>query len=156
MGPNSGTGKWPGLSDPAHRHPAELRDLDRRECLRLVAAQVIGRVLFTDAAMPAAQPVNLLLVGEEVLFRTASGIKLAAAERHGVLGFEVDHIDLDTATGWSVLGLGRSYEVTDLARLAELTTRLPEPWAPGQTAHTIAIPLQRLTGRALRAVSGIA
>jgi hypothetical protein len=34
-------------------------------------------------------------------------------------------------------------------RLAELAERMPAPWAPHRTAHTIAIPLQRLSGRRL-------
>jgi nitroimidazol reductase NimA-like FMN-containing flavoprotein (pyridoxamine 5'-phosphate oxidase superfamily) len=128
----------------------ELDELGRDECLRLLAGQVIGRVVFTDSAMPAAQPVNYLLSGEEVLFRTANGSKLAAAVRRAVLGFQTDQIDPASATGWSVLGIGQSYEITDPARLDLLERTLPTPWAPGQAVHTIAIPLTRLTGRILR------
>jgi hypothetical protein len=128
----------------------ELDELDRSECLRLLAGQVIGRVVFTDSAMPAAQPVNYLLSGEEVLFRTADGSKLTAAVRKSVLGFQTDQIDTDTETGWSVLGIGQSYEITDPTRLELLGRTLLNPWAPGQGVHTIAIPLTRLTGRILR------
>ena len=109
----------------------ELDELDRRECLRLLAGQAIGRVVFTDSAMPAAQPVNYLLSGEEVLFRTANGSKLAAAVRRAMFGFQTDQIDTDSATGWSVLGVGQSYEVTDPTRLELLKRTLPTPWAPG-------------------------
>ena len=31
---------------------AELMELDRADCLRLLAAGVVGRVVFTEAAMP--------------------------------------------------------------------------------------------------------
>ncbi|MDX6584841.1 MAG: hypothetical protein QOI10_4025, partial [Solirubrobacterales bacterium] len=108
------------------------------------------RVVFTDSAMPAAQPVNYLLSGEEVLFRTANGSKLSAAVRRAVLGFQTDQIGTDSATDWSVLGIGQSYEITDPTRLKQLERTLPTPWAPGQGVHTIAIPLTRLTGRILR------
>jgi uncharacterized protein len=128
----------------------ELDQLDRRECLRLLAGQVIGRVVFTDAAMPAAQPVTYLLSGEEVLFRTANGSKLAAAVRKAVLGFQADQIDPETATGWTVLGIGESYEITDPFRLAQLERNLPILWATAHAVHTIAIPLNQLTGRILR------
>jgi uncharacterized protein len=126
---------------------AELVALDRHECLRLLAGGRIGRVVFTDAALPAAQPVNYLLDGEEVVFRTGVGSKLAAAARRAVVAFQVDDIDVDAETGWSVLGVGEAYEVTAPTRLAELAERLPIPWAPHRTAHTISIPLQKLTGR---------
>jgi uncharacterized protein len=123
--------------------------LDEAECLRLLEGNVIGRVVFTDAALPAAQPVTYLLDGEEVVFRTGGGSKLAAATRGAVVAFQVDEIDTSTRTGWTVLGVGEAYEVVVPDRLAELAVRLPAPWAPNRTAHTIAVPLQRLTGRRL-------
>jgi nitroimidazol reductase NimA-like FMN-containing flavoprotein (pyridoxamine 5'-phosphate oxidase superfamily) len=130
----------------------ELVELDEAECLRLLTKSEIGRVVYTDAALPAAQPVTYLLDGEEVLFRTAGGSKLAAATRGAVVAFQVDEIDPRTRTGWTVLGIGEAYEVLDADRLADLATRMPEPWAPNRTAHTISVPLWRLTGRRLIAV----
>lgn len=127
----------------------ELVELGRDECLRLLAGQEIGRVVFTDAALPAAQPVTYLLDDEEVVFRTGSGAKIAAATRNAVVAFQVDRIHPGTRTGWTVLGVGQAYEVVVPDRLAELARRMPAPWAPGRTAHTIAIPLQRLSGRRL-------
>jgi nitroimidazol reductase NimA-like FMN-containing flavoprotein (pyridoxamine 5'-phosphate oxidase superfamily) len=133
----------------------ELIELDHDECLRLLAESTIGRVVFTDAALPAAQPVTYLLDDEEIVFRTGGGSKLAAATRNAVVAFEVDQIDVTARTGWSVLGIGEAYEVVVPGRLAELAERMPDPWAPGRTAHTIAIPLQRLTGRRLTVVPAV-
>jgi nitroimidazol reductase NimA-like FMN-containing flavoprotein (pyridoxamine 5'-phosphate oxidase superfamily) len=127
----------------------EFVELDRAGCLRLLAVGVVGRVVFTESALPAAQPVNYLLDDEEVVFRTANGSKLAAATRRHVVAFQVDRIDEVSRSGWSVLGVGEAYEVVDPVRLAELADRLPPPWVPGQGLHTISIPLQRLTGRCL-------
>nr|WP_275404023.1 pyridoxamine 5'-phosphate oxidase family protein [Pseudonocardia acidicola] len=116
------------------------------ECLRLIAGSMIGRVVFTDSALPAAQPVTYILDGHEVIFSTANGSALAAAMRDAIVAFEVDEIDLDTRAGWSVLGVGRPYEITDVDRLALLGAgSCVVDGAP----HTIAIPLQRLTGRRL-------
>jgi nitroimidazol reductase NimA-like FMN-containing flavoprotein (pyridoxamine 5'-phosphate oxidase superfamily) len=129
-------------------------ELDEAECLQLLAGHEIGRVVFTDSALPAAQPVTYLLDDEEVVFRIRSGSKLAAATMGAVVAFQVDHIDARTRTGWTVLGVGKAYEVTDPKRLAELAERMPDPWAPNRTAHTVAISLQRLTGRRLVALSG--
>jgi nitroimidazol reductase NimA-like FMN-containing flavoprotein (pyridoxamine 5'-phosphate oxidase superfamily) len=128
---------------------AELTELDRTECLRLLAGGIVGRVVFTEAALPAAHPVTYLLDGEEITFRTTGGGKLAAATLHRVVAFQVDEIDLEARTGWSVLGVGEAYEVTEPGRLADLVKRMPPPWAPSRQDHTVAIPLQRLTGRRL-------
>ncbi|RTL69493.1 MAG: pyridoxamine 5'-phosphate oxidase family protein [Pseudonocardiaceae bacterium] len=127
--------------------PSRLLELDRGECLHRLAGVAVGRVVFTEAAMPAAHPVNFLLEGEEILFRTGPGSVLFAAGRGNVLAFQADHIDPAARTGWSVLAVGHAYEVTDIARLAHLDARLPTPWVPGRAGHTVAIPAQRLTGR---------
>jgi hypothetical protein len=101
--------------------------------------------------LPAAQPVVYLLDDEEIVFRTQNGSKLAAATRHAVVGFEVDDVVLQAHTGWSVLGIGEAYEVVDPARLAALADAHTDPWVRGHDAHTIAIPLQLVTGRRLTA-----
>ena len=129
---------------------AELKEIDRPGCLELLASGQIGRVVYTEAAMPAAHPVNYLLDGEEVVFRTGAGAKLAAASRGVVVGFQADEIDVERRSGWSVLAVGEAYEILDPARLSELADRLPTPWASDRTGHCISIPLQRLTGRWLR------
>jgi hypothetical protein len=128
---------------------AELVELDRGTSLRLLATSAIGRVIFTDGALPAAQPVTYLLDHEEIIFRTANGSKLAAATRNAIVAFEVDEIDSVNRSGWSVLGVGHAYEVTDPQRLADLADSTPRPWVPGPLPHTTAVPLQRLTGRQL-------
>jgi nitroimidazol reductase NimA-like FMN-containing flavoprotein (pyridoxamine 5'-phosphate oxidase superfamily) len=129
--------------------PNELFDLERGECLRLLARGLVGRVVFTDAALPAAQPVVYQLDDEEIIFRTRNGSKLAAATRHAVVAFEVDDVDVETRSGWSVLGIGQAYEIVDPVRLAELAGAHLDVWVPGHDAHTIAIPLQIITGRRL-------
>jgi uncharacterized protein len=127
----------------------ELVELDRGECLRLLAGHDIGRIIFTDAALPAAQPVGYLLDDEEIVFRVPDGSKLAAAARDAVVAFQVDRLDAGTRTGWSVLGVGRAYEVVVPSRQAALAERMPAPWIPHCPARTFAIPLQRLSGRNL-------
>jgi len=132
---------------PAPAGPGELNELGRSECFRLLAGGVIVRVAFTDAALPAVQPVSYHLDGEEIVFRTRNGSKLAAATRHAVVGFEVDEFDVPARAGWSVLSIGEAYEVVDPARLAAVARDFPDPWVRDHDAHTISIPLQVVTGR---------
>lgn len=132
---------------PDRTASVELVELDEAECFRLLTGHEIGRVVFTDAALPAAQPVTYLIDDGEVVFRAGRGGKLAAATRNAVVAFQVDRIDTGTRTGWTVLGVGKAYEVVGPTRLAELADRMPLPWAPHRTGHTIAIPMQELTGR---------
>jgi nitroimidazol reductase NimA-like FMN-containing flavoprotein (pyridoxamine 5'-phosphate oxidase superfamily) len=119
----------------------EPADLTRDGCLRLLGAATVGRIVFTEAAMPAVEPVGYRLDGEEVVFHVAHGGTLAVATKNAVVGFQVDSIDLETDTGWSVLGIGKAYEVVDPDRLAR---------GRAGTRLVVAVPMERLSGHRLR------
>ncbi|MFR9800954.1 pyridoxamine 5'-phosphate oxidase family protein [Pseudonocardia sp. RS010] len=127
----------------------DLVEIDRAECLRLLATADLGRVIYTEGAMPAAHPVTYVLDREEIVFRSAGGPTLVAATRGAVVAFQVDEIDADDHTGWSVLGIGQAYEVTERSRLSTLVRLGRSPWPTGRNGHAISIPLARLTGRRL-------
>ena len=120
----------------------EPADLTREDCLHLLGARGLGRVVFTASAMPAVQPVSYVRHGDEVVFRVADGGPLSTATRHAVVGFQVDDIDPQTRAGWSVLGVGQAYEISDADRRS-----LP---VAGSETHTVAVPLQQLTGQRVR------
>ncbi|WP_433505835.1 pyridoxamine 5'-phosphate oxidase family protein [Pseudonocardia halophobica] len=124
--------------------------IDRAECLRLLTVTDVGRVIYTENALPAAHPVTYVLAGEEVFFRTGSRTKAAAASKGAVFALQVDAIDFDDLSGWSVLGVGQAYEVTDPDRLADLDRHVPRPWLPDHDEYTIGIVLSRLNGRRVR------
>ena len=132
---------------------AELVVLDRADCLRLLRRGVIGRVVYTAGALPAAQPVGYAVRGEEIIFRTGEDSLLRAAAGNEVVAVEVDdgdsHGDLDgdIQMRWSVLAIGKAYRVIDADRLAELAAVVPRAWAPGPTVCTVAVPARLLTGR---------
>ncbi len=134
-------------TDPGER--STLERLERPECVRLLQNGLIGRVVYTYDAMPAAQPVNYAVDDDEIIFRTDGGDKMKAAVNNAVIGFEVDEFDAAARTGWSVLAVGQAYHVIDGERLAALASVLPPPWATGRSTYTVAVPLTKLTGRRL-------
>jgi len=106
-------------------------------------------VVFTDQALPAALPVNFALLDGEIVFRTATGSKLAAALAKAVVAFQADDIDPAFETGWSVLVQGWATLLSrpdDLARAHTLALR---PWAPGERWHFVRISSEVVTGRRL-------
>jgi uncharacterized protein len=122
--------------------------IDRQECMQLLARGGLGRVaVVPDGVRPTVLPVNYVLDGESIVFRTAAGSKLTAALRNGHAAFEIDGADPLGHTGWSVVVAGHAEEITDpdeLARAAELPLR---PWADGDKPHWVRIPTDRVTGR---------
>lgn len=121
--------------------------LDRAECLRLLASEVVGRVAVVDGDRPVVLPVNYAMDGDDVVFRTAEGTKLDAAVRGATVSFEIDHADRIYQTGWSVLVSGRAELVTDAAELARVR-RLPlRPWSTHDASNWIVIRAEEITGR---------
>nr|BFE79301.1 hypothetical protein GCM10020093_019020 [Planobispora longispora] len=70
-----------------------LRVLSRAECLELLASVPIGRIVFTDRALPAIQPVNYVLDGNRLVIRATAGSKLALAVRDTIVALEADAFD---------------------------------------------------------------
>jgi nitroimidazol reductase NimA-like FMN-containing flavoprotein (pyridoxamine 5'-phosphate oxidase superfamily) len=130
-----------------------LEVLDRDECLRLLGSATLGRIGVTSAALPTVLPVNFRLDGTRILIRTGPGTKLAAATRNAVVAFEVDDIDADAHTGWSVVVQGVAREITDFDERADVQRHVPARWAPGSDHHVVAISTEIVSGR--RIVPGL-
>lgn len=127
-----------------------LEELAADECRLLLRQQVIGRLLYSDEWGPAAVPVNYAVAGEAIVFRSAPGTKIRATGTR--VGFQVDQIDPDRRSGWSVLVRGTAEQVpTDrLPELfAEVDGDLPLPWKKGVHGIWVKIIPTAVTGRRL-------
>ncbi|HEX6234185.1 MAG TPA: pyridoxamine 5'-phosphate oxidase family protein [Jiangellaceae bacterium] len=129
---------------------AGLEVLSREESLDLLASVPVGRVVYTDRALPAILPVNYVLDENAVVFRTGAGSKLAAATREAVVAFEADSFDVATRTGWSVMVVGRSRLVDDDREIERLAKLDLGTWVPTQPEHFVKIDLTQVSGRRLR------
>ncbi|MGR6915533.1 pyridoxamine 5'-phosphate oxidase family protein [[Actinomadura] parvosata] len=128
---------------------AGLQVLTHEECMRLLPSRPIGRIVFTDRALPAVQPVNFCLNDQDIVIRTAAGSKLAAATRRSVVAFEVDDFDTEARSGWSVTVVGYARVADDPAEIARLRDLPLTPWARGRD-HFIVITSVEATGRRVR------
>lgn len=129
-----------------HRSTEEL---SREECVRLLAQHEVGRVGFVAGGRPEVLPVNYVMDGDGVVFRTAEGLKLGATSGAPVT-FEVDHLDRGRRSGWSVVVHGVAHEVESLGR-GELARRLAQveldPWGGGDKPFLVRIAPIAVTGR---------
>lgn len=126
--------------------------IPREECLALLAAAGIGRVAVADpGSAPLVVPVNYVLDGENVVFRTDYGAKLHLAVTGAQpVSFEIDGLDAGRRSGWSVLvrGAAAALEAPDVERLSLA------PWAPGGKTHWVTITPVSITGRRIRLAGG--
>ena len=68
-------------------------ELARPQCLELLGNARIARVVLSIACVPVALPVNIAMLGEDVVFATDSGSKLTAAVKGQVVSVEADEVD---------------------------------------------------------------
>lgn len=125
---------------------SNIRSLDRADCLRLLRSVPFGRLVYTNAAMPAVQPVNFIVRGNAVIIRTASDSKLSAAARHSVVAFQTDDIDVHTRSGWTVTLIGHSQVLMDRHEIAELAKTGPDSWARPDSDRFIFIEIEEISG----------
>ena len=125
--------------------------LDALECRRLLTTASIGRIAFTEAAMPAIQPASYALRGDDVVIPTGLGSKMAAGSRGAVLAFEVDEYDLVARTGWNVTVIGPSRLISDPDQVTALDALGVQPWAPARTHCYIALHMAVVRGRQISA-----
>jgi nitroimidazol reductase NimA-like FMN-containing flavoprotein (pyridoxamine 5'-phosphate oxidase superfamily) len=110
---------------------AGLEVLPFDSCLSLLAAVSVGRVGFVADGEVFVLPVNFVMDGQAVVFRTAAGSKLAGAEDKSEVAFEVDNYDDITESGWSVLVRGPAEVVEDDAEIGRLRGLGLRSWASG-------------------------
>ncbi|CCK32482.1 hypothetical protein BN159_8104 [Streptomyces davaonensis JCM 4913] len=131
-------------------HNDGFRELDRRECLRLLAKVPVGRIVHTRRALPAVLPVNFRLADDgAVLLCTAADSELVRAVDGAVVAFEADEVDAATQSGWSVVVTGSAAVVTDPAETARLERGGPRSWVPSPDEVFVRIEPELVTGRQL-------
>jgi uncharacterized protein len=132
-----------------------MRDLSRDECLELLAATGVGRLAVAGKDAPVIRPVNYAFdqPSQSVVFRTAPGSKFYALLRQHTAAFEVDGVDRETRTGWSVIIVGATEEVTSASDVRRLDALGLQQWGPGEKAHWVRIRAWTVSGRRISAVA---
>ncbi|MGH9265258.1 MAG: pyridoxamine 5'-phosphate oxidase family protein [Acidimicrobiales bacterium] len=126
--------------------------VSRARCLELLSGGAVGRVVFTQRALPTALPVNYALLGDDVVFRTATGSKLSMALARSVVAFQADDIDPVSRKGWSVLVQGWATLLTRPDEVARARALPLQSWAPGDRWHFIHIRSEIVSGHELAPV----
>jgi nitroimidazol reductase NimA-like FMN-containing flavoprotein (pyridoxamine 5'-phosphate oxidase superfamily) len=128
-------------------------ELTEAECHRLLATVPVGRVVYTEHALPAVLPVAFEVAadGRLVLALRADGAAARALDGT-VAAFQTDRLDPATRTGWSVLVHGRAEVVR--GEPAHALRCGDGPRAGGPRAVYVTLTPELVGGRRLRAVPG--
>ena len=128
----------------------QLLELDREECLRLLASTGLGRLAVNvEGWAPVIRPVNYVFdeSSQSVVFRSARGSKLTALTLSAQAAFEIDDFDPAGGAGWSVVVTGVAEEVAGAAEIDRLERLGLCSLAPGPEPHWIRIRATVVSGR---------
>ncbi len=125
-----------------------LEVLSYDECRRLLSDESVGRVGFVQDGSPVILPVNYVLVGGTVVFRSGRGSKLESALMSRPVCVEIDSWDVMEHTGWSVLAKGIAEHVIDSDEIDKLEQLPVRPWTRPDVRHEwIRVMIEELSGR---------
>ena len=131
-----------------HWFPGRLTEMPAGECRDLMGSTSVGRVAFVDEDGPVVLPVNYVLDGDSVLFRTSPANTIARHLDSATVAFEVDEFDDYTQSGWSVVVRGTASFVP-AEELDRDERSLPFPWADGVRTLVIRVTPSAVSGRRL-------
>jgi hypothetical protein len=117
-------------------------ELNVEQCWTMVATRPVGRLAWTGPHGPTVIPVNFIVTGAEVHVRTTAYSELGRQCDDSPVAFEVDHVDVATRSGWSVLMRGRGHLEYGPSHDAE-----PDVWVPGPRNLRLRIDVTEVTGR---------
>ncbi len=130
-------------------------ELTGDKCWDLLAKARTGRIAVAIGEHPDIFPINHVVDDRTIVFRTDPGTKLAAAVLGPGVAYEVDHIDDEGGTAWSVVAKGHARElhtVEEMTRAEELPLY---PWDTGAKHHYVAITVNEITGRRFHATPSV-
>ena len=127
-----------------------LETLDTQECRALLASHSVGRVAFTEYALPAIRPVNYTVHGTHIVLRTGAD-GLAARLDGQIVAFEIDEVDTAGRSGWSVVVTGSARVLRDEGELLRLDADAPASWLGPDHTTAVWITPGQVTGRRISA-----
>ncbi|HHU38075.1 MAG TPA: pyridoxamine 5'-phosphate oxidase family protein [Propionibacterium sp.] len=124
-----------------------IQDLPEDRAWQFLTTHRVGRLAIVIGGEPDIFPVNYVVDGESIVFRTAEGSKLLAASLGGRMAFQVDEWTHQGAT--SVLTHGTPRVLEGEERDAALSLDL-DPWVPTYKEHWVRLAVDSVTGRVFR------
>ena len=127
------------------------RELSPDECVALLSVGSVGRVGLCAADGPQIVPVNYVLDGKSIVFRTSAYGLLGRHDwSSGVVAFEVDELEAATRSGRSVVVRGPAERIEDPDEMDAIAwTTDPSPWAGGLRRQYVRVRFSEMTGRAV-------
>ncbi|MFE2111326.1 pyridoxamine 5'-phosphate oxidase family protein [Kitasatospora sp. NPDC059463] len=129
-----------------------LEELGADTCLRLLSTVPVGRVVYTEHALPAVLPVSFEVAPDgRLLLAVRRGSATARGLDGTVVAFQADQLDPVTRTGWSVLVHGRADVLRDPEQVRRALRSGLRPWVGDPDPMFVSLVPELISGRRLTA-----
>ncbi|WP_300609484.1 pyridoxamine 5'-phosphate oxidase family protein [Trebonia sp.] len=130
--------------------------LSEAECLELLGAGGLGRLVYNGRYGPTALPIVYKIDEGSIVLGTWDPVLFDEDLRTGIseaeyqVAVEADQIDVEAREGWIVLAQGAAHHLDTEAERAPFTDAGLEPWIEGVSAHYIRVNPTRIWGNRTR------
>jgi nitroimidazol reductase NimA-like FMN-containing flavoprotein (pyridoxamine 5'-phosphate oxidase superfamily) len=124
-----------------------VEELSTSQCWKYLRATELGRLCVVTADGPDVFPINFLVDGGTLVFRSDSGTKLAAIDADPRVAFEIDGSDTSIDQAWSVVVHGKARRVVNDREGVDAVEPGVTPWQSGEKSCWIRIVPAEITGR---------
>jgi nitroimidazol reductase NimA-like FMN-containing flavoprotein (pyridoxamine 5'-phosphate oxidase superfamily) len=140
-----------GRPDSDHTSERYFEAIGRQQCFDLIESRHLGRVAWQAADLPQILPITYAMHEASIYFRTLPDGILAELAQPTSVALEVDELDQQTRSGWSIVLHGRTSAVREPDELAGLlASDSLVPWASRNRTLFIRIQPERVAGRVVR------
>jgi nitroimidazol reductase NimA-like FMN-containing flavoprotein (pyridoxamine 5'-phosphate oxidase superfamily) len=116
------------------------------ECERLLRQECFGRLVLETPEGPEIFPVNYAVQGDAIVVRTSSSGTIARYGHDAEVVFEIDLVDQEYWSGWSVVARGRGELVGDPSDDVPAGRRV-RSWVDEDRDSELRMVWRELTGR---------
>ena len=124
-----------------------LMSLSDETCADRLAHTTIGRLGVVAGGKPEVFPVCYVYADGSVFFPTNECTKMHSSLGWPWVAFEIDGLDADGSSAWSVMVSGRAEEVTDAAAIERIAAMQTVVFRSHGTVRWIEIVPLKVTGR---------
>lgn len=129
-----------------------MEELSEAECWRLLRTHEVGRLAVSISDHPDIFPINYLVDGHGIVFRTGPGTKLAASVLGRGVAFEIDGYDPLAGEAWSVVVKGSARQIEHMIEYFQADELPLFPWHAAPKPDIVRIEPGEVTGRRFHVV----
>ncbi len=138
-----------------HADSDQVSVLSVEDCWSCLRSTDIGCLAVVIDDRPDIFPVNYAVDHSSIIFRSGEGTKVDAVLENPRVAFEVDGIEPESGTAWSIVVKGRAEPITATDDLLDTMSLDIFPWQSGKKNRFIRIIAEVVTGRSFQVADSL-